>query len=793
MKLSRWIFHLCTAAALLSVLLFQSAQADLRISGKAKKSDGTEVPVVVFGDPFAKKVKAKVGNKAPEDLDCSPKNRDGNVECAKDIDGIPIKATCNGPASKDGATAAGNCEAKAGDKKLGSQSCVKNGDKLDCSSDGKVEGKPKEACESLSKMGGASAVGCTGHNDQPVTGPGCIAGSTLKVGTMVVTGLNEQRIAAQFKEKDKKEITKEKDEDKEKDKGVPHTVTFSCSGNNVIGHLKRGSTEVMRKACATSALQSAGGNATIVFLQHGDHSWSGHCDRNILSEVVRPKNEDADEWAKNLKKQDGTPHTTDLKDEKGNVVGKLTAQCNGGQKCIENPHDPSCPKSCSATVYDKDGKKINEYTFDPGKIDALKNLAKDGDTLLEKARAESEKKGPPAPTTTPPPDPGFKQRDMNEAYNKGLQDGKKQAQSQQKPQQPQQQSQQQQQRPAVPAPYCAGINAERTEITAGQSVLIRFSMPFAYSYELRGGPGTVQAGGAVVKPTETTTYFVIGTGAPGAGQISMQQGFGFDQYSYQQQMMQQQQQAGGQQCQAQLGQACCGPVTITVNPAAKATSPEVIEDEPDNSFKEETPEMTCAPEALTRGRSVTVLWKCPEGSVRSVGRAAHRDGSILTSEESFTTDRKTTGKSKKLYPDKSTEYTVYCINDRGQKSQVASCRASIVTAAAKQLAQPATKKTTTPTKTTAASSESANALRMSITASPMTIQSGSGQEVHIEWKSLNAKTCKVEGPSGYIKENTTNDSVDGSADSAGDLEFVFTCTPKDGGPPQQKKVNVVAT
>jgi hypothetical protein len=55
------------------------------------------------------------------------------------------------------------------------------------------------------------------------------------------------------------------------------------------------------------------------------------------------------------------------------------------------------------------------------------------------------------------------------------------------------------------------VKADKDTIAPGQQTVIRFSIPNATQYELRGGAGTVSASGAVVKPTETSTYYIVGT------------------------------------------------------------------------------------------------------------------------------------------------------------------------------------------------------------------------------------------------------------------------------------------
>lgn len=425
---------------------------------------------------------------------------------------------------------------------------------------------------------------------------------------------------------------------------------------------------------------------------------------------------------------------------------------------------------------------------------------------------------PPRPsgqeTKTPPPDPKTRADDPrppqndNNSFRPTSSSSNPSQQGQQPKQQPQQGGQQQQpqqypqqQQQNIPAPYCAGIKASKSEITEGEQVTIQWSIPYAIRYELRGGSGNINGSTVTVRPKETTAYSVVGYGIPGAGQnyggygqygqqYGQQQSFGqYDtgmaldgssiyggtqqQYGYQQQQYPYpypQQQYGAQQQSCGIpGAACCGPVTVTVKPKKIVTRDVIVDDsdeeeeEPEDDYTEQKPEIRCTPKDMEEGKSATVVWSCPDGSRRATSLAKHLNGTPLAETESFYVEGKTSG-SQKVYPQSATIYAVRCISTKGKRSGTSSCSVRTVP------------RVNTPMRTgiiPVVKQSPTSDMKLSIVADPVKIRVSS-QEVTISWRATQVDSCVVTGPNGY-KQETTQGSVSGTSDKPGPLTFTLTC------------------
>lgn len=343
----------------------------------------------------------------------------------------------------------------------------------------------------------------------------------------------------------------------------------------------------------------------------------------------------------------------------------------------------------------------------------------------------------------------------------------------------------------MPAPYCAGINANKQQITEGEQVTIQWNIPYAIRYELRGGSGNINGSSATVRPKETTAYSVVGYGIPGAGQNTgygqydtgsyLDGGFGSQQYGYQQYNPYQTPQSQQQSCGIP-GAACCGPITITVQPKKAITRDVVVDDEEEEEeeerYEDTTPEIRCSPKDVEEGKNATIVWSCPDDSRRATSLAKHQNGTPLAETESFYVEGKTAG-SMKVYPQSSTVYAVRCISPKGKRSETSSCTVRVHPRAVPQRTIPA-KRPSVPV------SSAGTDMKLSIVAEPAKISVGN-QEVTISWRTANVDTCTVVGPNGF-KQDTTEGKVSGTSDKAGPLTFTLTC--KKGSDTRTRSVSV---
>lgn len=584
-------------------------------------------------------------------------------------------------------------------------------------------------------------------------------------------------------------------------------VTAACAGDVVT--VKLGTSEVKCKIAdlkkhpvvfietevnAGSTTQSAG-------------AWKGYCNeedakkhkintqstQQNLDPTKANKAKDAEEFNKNLKDKPGELQRLDTEH------GVIVAKCDAEGKCTMQAFKKDEKGNLIPGKVITDGVSPESIKLATESL-AGENGKKNFDTLFNAKGCT----GPTCATTTQPctgtncaatnqPNNSFTPNNGNNQNNSGFkptnssgeqkkpQGGQGGGGQQQQPQQPQQN-----QFANSPAPYCASVTSNKQEITVGESAVIQWNIPYAIRFEIRGGTAAINGSSAVVRPTETTSYSVVGYGIPGAGQqqqfgqssfgVNSQASGAFDQGAYGQST-----QFGAPQSQGSCGisgAACCQPVTIVVNPKpVKVPKDVIVEDEEDVTldFASEKADIKCAPKDMEVGKSASIVWSCPDGAERSTTIAQHTDGTVLASRESFYGEGKTSG-SKKVYPESDTNYTVRCINKKGKRTIPASCTVRVV--------EPK-KKTSNSTYTTGSSS--IGGMSLSITASAKTIKART-EEVTISWKSAGAETCGVIGPNGYKQDNTKSGTVSGTSEESGIITFAFTC--KAGGVQKTQKVSV---
>ena len=532
-------------------------------------------------------------------------------------------------------------------------------------------------------------------------------------------------------------------------------------------------------------------------------------DAEKIQEELRPKpNLDpngasaANNQADLAKKAQSEPGKDFRYDVDGNR--RIVARCDEQGKCqyqtfVKNDQGEWVPKSNPVTVekdkLDDELKKINSAeAFDR----VAQNHPYRGVGGPDSEKDKDKNRIPDSQDRTPqrPVNDGSGFRPTSSSSNP--KQTPKQQPSQSQPQQQQQPQQLPQQN--MPAPYCAGINVNKREITEGEQVTIQWNIPYAIRYELRGGSGNINGSSATVRPKETTAYSVVGYGIPGAGQNTMFGQYGstgqqtLGQYDtgmtldgtalnggYQQSGYYQQQYPTAQQQGCGIpGAACCGPVTVTVKPKKIITQDVVVsdddeEEEVEEQYEDSKPEIRCSPKDIEEGKNATIVWSCPDDSRRATSLAKHLNGTPLAETESFYVEGKTSG-SVKVYPQSSTIYAVRCISTKGKRSATSSCTVRVNPRSVPQR--------TTPTRRIPVTTNAD--MKLSIVAEPQKISVGN-QEVTVSWRTAGVDSCTVVGPNGF-KQDTTEGKISGTSDKPGPLTFTLTC--KKGSETRTRSVQV---
>lgn len=546
-----------------------------------------------------------------------------------------------------------------------------------------------------------------------------------------------------------------------------------CKGDKVVVVLQKDKVSIpgVTKECSKEVLRKSG----VLFLKTPEGKWNITCEnRENLNPTDAIKAKNADEFNQNLKDNPGKPQRLDT--EHGAVV----AQCDKDGKCqmqvfrkdekgnlipgklLSDGINPDSIKAVTQSLSGPDGKKNFDALFNASACSGP-SCASESCTGMNCTKKSVGANDNASANKTPFKPTNASGQKKPQAGNQKPNTGNSQ------PQIPVAQS---------PAPYCANITVNKPEITVGESAVIQWNIPYAIRFEIRGGTATINGNSAVVKPKESTAYSVIGYGVPSAsvnGQINSSYGSQFgangqtnlyaSQYSFGQ--VPQFGMPGQQNTCGIKDAACCGPITIVVNQKIQETKDVIADAAEENvgaDFSAEKPEFTCAPNLVEKGKSAVALWSCPDGSVRSTTIAQHVDGTLLKNAESFYGEGKVAG-SKKMYPEKDTRYTVRCLNEKGKKSESATC---IVRTKDAQT----TIKNNMQVKDVI---QNASALQMDISANVRQIRART-DEVTITWRSTNAEKCTLSGPNGYSQENTKSGSVSGTSEVAGTITFHFACS-----------------
>jgi hypothetical protein len=587
-----------------------------------------------------------------------------------------------------------------------------------------------------------------------------------------------------------------------------------------ISELKSGNTAVVfwydqsRPRVLTEAEKKTGKTREDLPMFKG--RWYAACtkaDAEKLQEELRPKPDlnpntatatgSQAELAKKAQSEPGKEFRHDIDDTR-----RIVATCDAQGKCqyqtfVKNEQGEWVPKSSPVSV-DKD--KLDDELKKINSAEAFDRVAQTNphrgstSTPPDSEKDKNKNPTPPAGPERPPQQPtndgsGFKPTSSSS-------NPKEQPKQGGQPQQQRPQQNQQLQQPNMPAPYCAGINANKREITEGEQVTIQWNIPYAIRYELRGGSGNINGSSVTVRPKETTAYSVVGYGIPGAGQntggygqygtYGQQQTLGqydtgtaldgtpingnaYAQQSYPQYTQPQQQSCGIP------GAACCGPITITVKPRKIIQRDVIVADEDEDEAEEDyttlEPEIRCSPKDVEDGKSATIVWSCPDDSRRATSLAKHLNGTPLSETESFYIEGKTSG-SLKVTPQSSTVYAVRCISTKAKRSATSSCSVRVVPKSVQTERPTAVKRATTTASTTD--------MKLSIVAEPTKIAVGT-QEVNIIWRTANVDSCTVVGPNGFT-QNTNEGKVSGTSDKPGPLTFTLTC--KKGSETRTRSVKV---
>lgn len=390
------------------------------------------------------------------------------------------------------------------------------------------------------------------------------------------------------------------------------------------------------------------------------------------------------------------------------------------------------------------------------------------------------------------------------ARQQALQRAQQQAQQAQQAQQSAQQAAQYASQ--VPQLTCAGVKVDKDTIAPGQQALIRFSIPNATQFELRGGPGTVSAAGATVRPKETTTYYIVGTNpqmiqavqnaaayAQQAQQYSTYDMANYVNPNYGQSYTDSSVTAQGVSTETNgvvgPGRGMCGPITITVQADAAQSSSKTddaslnteLTNAQKKAFSSSKPTLRC-PTSVAPGGAANILWSCPDdpanpdGQVVAVAAAVHLDGTPLTDAErimvradgSLLKELPSDG-AKRVYPDSDIQYGVVCKNAARVRTATAKCVVTVGTRA----------RTTQSTSATRVSSVSSGSLAapagtVSITATPLTISVRKQQQTTVQWRAPAEYSCSVHGPSGYTS-TLSNGAVSGTSNEVGELTFTLVC------------------
>jgi hypothetical protein len=378
--------------------------------------------------------------------------------------------------------------------------------------------------------------------------------------------------------------------------------------------------------------------------------------------------------------------------------------------------------------------------------------------------------------------------------------------AQQQAQQQAQQAAQQaaaQQRPPVPPLVCSGFKADKETVEPGKQVTIKFAIPNATAYELRGGAGSVSAQGAVVKPTESTTYYIVGTNAQMVAQAQQQgaqaqqgqqnqsgQYLDGSQYAYQPGSFGQTGAGGtgtaGQQ-QGTPGQGTCGPITINVETKKIVAPTQGDEKNLDSllgassaiAFKNLKPTLKC-PVTVVRGKAANILWSCPDDTanpdakVRSVSASVAEDGSALADVEKLQTNGIQDG-AKRVYPDSSVEYGLVCKNEKSVRTKVAKCFVEVIEPGrSSSRAVRAGETSAARVSTMAQKPVAVQKKNVTIDARPKVISVSKKEQVTVKWSAPASYDCVVHGPSGYVNMQQSG-SVTGGSDEPGMLDFDIMC------------------